>query len=225
LKLIQDKFADHIQPGQGYGLTETNAIGATITGKFYLSKPESTGRPSPPVTQVQIKDESGNILPAGEIGEICIKGATIMKGYWKKPEETAKALQDGFFHTGDVGLLDEHGFLFIKDRAKDIVIRGGENIACAEVEYALSDHPAVCEAAVYGLPDERLGEVVAASVQIRSEDAVSVEALQAFLQSRIAHFKVPTCIKLQTAQLPRIATGKIAKKEIRQAVLAQQSSL
>lgn len=225
LKLIQDKFADIIQPGQGYGLTETNAIGATITGKFYLSKPESTGRPSPPVTQVQIRDESGNLLPAGEIGEICIKGATIMKGYWKKPEETAKVLKDGWFHTGDVGLLDEHGFLFIKDRAKDIVIRGGENIACAEVEYALSDHPAVCEAAVYGLPDERLGEIVAASVQIRNDSAVTTEALQVFLQSRIAHFKVPTCIQLQTSQLPRIATGKIAKKEIRQAVLAQKTQL
>ena len=145
LKLMQEKFAD-IQPGLGYGLTETNAIGATITGKFYLSKPESTGRPSPPVTQVRIEDANGKVLPAGEIGEICIKGATIMKAYWKKPEETAQALKDGWFHTGDVGLLDEHGFLFIKDRAKDIVIRGGENIACAEVEYALSDHPAVCEA-------------------------------------------------------------------------------
>lgn len=225
LKLMQEKFADNIQPGLGYGLTETNAIGATITGKFYLSKPESTGRPSPPVTQVRIEDASGKVLPAGEIGEICIKGATIMKAYWKKPEETAQALKDGWFHTGDVGLLDEHGFLFIKDRAKDIVIRGGENIACAEVEYALSDHPAVCEAAVYGLPDERLGEIVAASVQIRSKDAVTVEALQAFLQSRIAHFKVPSCIQLQTSQLPRIATGKIAKKEIRQAVIAQKTSL
>jgi len=225
LKLMQEKFADNIQPGLGYGLTETNAIGATITGKFYLSKPESTGRPSPPVTQVRIEDANGKVLPAGEIGEICIKGATIMKAYWKKPEETAQALKDGWFHTGDVGLLDEHGFLFIKDRAKDIVIRGGENIACAEVEYALSDHPAVCEAAVYGLPDERLGEIVAASVQIRSKDAVTVEALQAFLQSRIAHFKVPSCIQLQTSQLPRIATGKIAKKEIRQAVIAQKTSL
>jgi acyl-CoA synthetase (AMP-forming)/AMP-acid ligase II len=223
LKLMQEKFADNIQPGLGYGLTETNAIGATITGKFYLSKPESTGRPSPPVTQVRIEDEQGNVLPAGEIGEICIKGATIMKGYWKKPEETANALIHGWFHTGDVGLLDEHGFLFIKDRAKDIVIRGGENIACAEVEYALSDHPEVCEAAVYGLPDERLGETVAASVQIRNKDAVSVEALQAFLQSRIAHFKVPSTIELQTEQLPRIATGKIAKKEIRQAMIARQS--
>lgn len=225
LKLMQEKFADNIQPGLGYGLTETNAIGATITGKFYLSKPESTGRPSPPVTQIRIEDEKGSVLPAGEIGEICIKGATVMKAYWKKPEETALALKDGWFHTGDVGLIDEHGFLFIKDRAKDIVIRGGENIACAEVEYALSDHPAVCEAAVYGLPDERLGEIVAASVQIRNEDAVTVEALQAFLQSRIAHFKVPSCIQLQTSQLPRIATGKIAKKEIRQAVIAQKTSL
>ncbi|HBN13760.1 MAG TPA: long-chain fatty acid--CoA ligase, partial [Pseudohongiella sp.] len=205
-----------VQPGLGYGLTETNAIGATITGAFYLAKPESTGRPTQPVTEIRIEDERGNVLPNGQIGEICIKGATIMKAYWNRPEETAKAIKNGWFHTGDIGLLDEHGFLVIKDRAKDIVIRGGENVACAEVEYALCDHPDVCEAAVYGLPDERLGEIVGASVMVQPGSGLDEATLQVFLRENIAHYKVPSHIAVQTEQLERIATGKIAKKLLRE---------
>lgn len=216
LALMQKKFDSNVQPGLGYGLTETNAIGATITGVFYLAKPESTGRPSQPVTQIHIEDEQGNMLENGQIGEICIKGATIMKGYWNRPEDTAEVLRDGWFHTGDIGLLDEHGFLVIKDRAKDIVIRGGENVACAEVEYALSEHPDVFEAAVYGLPDERLGEIVGASVMVRPGAAVTGSDLQTFLREHIAHYKVPSHIWLQTEQLERIASGKIAKKLLKE---------
>jgi long-chain acyl-CoA synthetase len=216
LAMMQKKFAPIVQPGLGYGLTETNAIGATITGAFYLSKPESTGRPTQPLTQIRIEDEHGNVLPAGQIGEICIKGATVMKGYWNRPEDTAAVIKDGWFHSGDLGLLDEHGFVVIKDRAKDIVIRGGENVACAEVEYALSEHPDVFEAAVYGLPDERLGEIVGATIMTRPGAVVSAEQLQAFLKSHIAHYKVPTHMLIQTEQLERIASGKIAKKVLRQ---------
>ncbi len=216
LKLMQEKFDEVVQPGLGYGLTETNAIAATITGPFYLAKPDSTGRPTPPVTAIRIIDEEGNELPNGEIGEICVKGATVMKGYWNRPEDTARALHDGWFHTGDIGLLDQHGFLVIKDRAKDIVIRGGENVACAEVEYALAEHPEVHEAAVYGLPDERLGEIVGATVMITPGASVSEADLQAFLRDRIATFKIPTHIRVQTRTLERIATGKIAKKALRE---------
>ena len=216
LVMMQKKFDPIVQPGLGYGLTETNAIGATITGAFYLSKPESTGRPTQPVTQIRIEDEHGHILPNGQTGEICIKGATVMKGYWNRPQDTAAVIKDGWFHTGDIGLLDEHGFLVIKDRAKDIVIRGGENVACAEVEYALSEHPDVFEAAVYGLPDERLGEIVGATVMIRPGASVTAEQLQAFLREHIAHYKIPSHIWLQTEQLERIATGKIAKKLLRE---------
>ena len=216
LALMQKKFDSIVQPGLGYGLTETNAIGATITGAFYLAKPESTGRPTQPVTEIRIEDENGNILPNGQIGEICIKGATVMKGYWNRPEETARVLRDGWFHTGDIGYLDQHGFVVIKDRAKDIVIRGGENVACAEVEYALSEHPEVFEAAVYGLPDERLGEIVGATVMIRPGSRITEHELQTFLREHIAHFKVPSHIWLQTEQLERIATGKIAKKLLRE---------
>lgn len=216
LSMMQKKFDSIVQPGLGYGLTETNAIGATITGAFYLAKPESTGRPTQPVTQIRIEDEQGNVLPNGEIGEICIKGATVMKGYWNRPADTAAVIKDGWFHTGDIGLLDQHGFVVIKDRAKDIVIRGGENVACAEVEYALSEHPDVFEAAVFGLPDERLGEIVGATVMIRPGASVTQEQLQTFLREHIAHYKVPSHIWLQTEQLERIATGKIAKKLLRE---------
>ncbi|MDO9477413.1 MAG: class I adenylate-forming enzyme family protein, partial [Pseudohongiella sp.] len=216
LTMMQKKFDPVVQPGLGYGLTETNAIGATITGAFYLSKPESTGRPTQPVTQIRIEDENGNELPAGQIGEICIKGATVMKGYWNRPEDTSAVIRDGWFHTGDLGLLDEHGFVVIKDRAKDIVIRGGENVACAEVEYALSEHPDVFEAAVYGLPDERLGEIVGATLMIRPGASLTPEQLQTFLKAHIAHYKVPSHIYMQTEQLERIASGKIAKKVLRQ---------
>lgn len=216
LAQMQRKFADIVQPGLGYGLTETNAVGATITGSFYLAKPESTGRATQPVTEICIKDEQGNALDNGQIGEICIRGATVMKEYWKRPQDTEETLRDGWFHTGDLGYLDAHGFLIIKDRAKDIVIRGGENVACAEVEYALSEHPDVFEAAAYGLPDERLGEIVGASVMIKAGSSLDEAGLQAFLRERIAHYKVPSHIWLQTEQLERIATGKIAKKALRE---------
>jgi long-chain acyl-CoA synthetase len=224
LLMMQKKFSPQALPGLGYGLTETNAIGALITGKFYLSKPHSTGRPTPPVTAMRIEDAQGRELPNGEIGEICIKGATIMKGYWKRPEDTAAAIVDGWFHTGDIGLLDEHGFLVIKDRAKDIVIRGGENIACAEIEYALAEHPAVCEAAVFGLPDDRLGEVVGAVVMTMPGATLSEEELGIFLAERLAQFKLPYFYRIQSEQLQRIASGKIAKKLIREEVIASLST-
>ncbi len=219
LNMMQQKFPGRAIPGLGYGLTETNAIGAIVSGKFYLSKPDSTGRPTAPLTSMRIVDDQGQVLDNGQVGEICIKGVTVMKGYWRKPEETAQVLKDGWFHTGDLGLLDEHGFLIIKDRAKDIVIRGGENIACAEVEYALAEHPAVSEVTVFGLPDERLGEVVAAAIMVQPGTTVSKEELQGFLQGRIAQFKIPAQFWMQNEQLERIASGKIAKKQIREAYI------
>lgn len=219
LKLMSEKFPDKAIPGLGYGLTETNAIGAIITGKFYLARPNSTGRPSPPVTDVRIVDVQGNTLAANAVGEICIKGPTLMKGYWNKPEATAEVLRDGWFHTGDIGYLDDLGFLIISDRAKDIVIRGGENIGCAEVEYAISEHPAVSECSVFGLPDVRLGEIPAAAVMLKPGLELSTEELQGFLQSRIAAFKIPAVVHFQYQQLPRLGTGKIAKKVLRQQAL------
>lgn len=216
LNMIMQKFPDAAVPGLGYGLTETNAIGAIISGKFYASRPNSTGRPTPPVTSVKIVDESGKTLEDGQVGEICIKGPTVMKGYWNNPEATAEVIKDGWFHSGDIGMLDELGFLIILDRAKDIVIRGGENIGCAEVEYAISEHPEVNEVSVYGIPDERLGEMPCASIMLQEGSTLSDEQLTSFLSSRIASFKIPERFYFQYEQLPRIATGKIAKKELRQ---------
>ncbi len=220
LNMMMQKFPDAAIPGLGYGLTETNAIGAIISGKFYASRPNSTGRPTPPVTSVRIVDEAGNTLDACEVGEICIKGPTIMKGYWNNPEATAEVIKDGWFHSGDIGMLDELGFLIIMDRAKDIVIRGGENIGCAEVEYAISEHAEVSEVSVYGVPDERLGEKLCASIMLKKGSQLSESQLSEFLSSRIAAFKIPALCFFQYEQLPRIATGKIAKKELRKNTMA-----
>lgn len=220
LSMMLELFPEKALPGLGYGLTETNAIGAIITGKFYIARPHSTGRPTPPVTEVKIVDEEGNTLENGQVGEICIKGPTIMRGYWNKPEATAQVLKQGWFHTGDIGKLDELGFLIILDRAKDIVIRGGENIACAEVEYAMHEHDAVGEVSVYGVPDIRLGEVPCASVMVKPGHSLTETELKEFLANKIAGFKIPQHIFLQQEQLPRIASGKIAKKALReQAIL------
>ena len=215
LNMIMQKFPDSAIPGLGYGLTETNAIGAIISGKFYASRPNSTGRPTPPVTSVKIVDDEGNTLEDGGVGEICIKGATVMKGYWNNPEATAEVIKAGWFYSGDIGMLDELGFLIILDRAKDIVIRGGENIGCAEVEYAISEHPEVSEVSVYGIPEERLGEMLCCSIMLQAGSVLNSEQLTSFLSSRIASFKIPERAFFQYEQLPRIATGKIAKKELR----------
>lgn len=214
--MMVKRFPARALPGLGYGLTETNAIGATISGKFYQYNPRSTGRPSPPVTQVSIVGKNGEVRPHGEVGEICIKGASVMKRYWNKPDDTRYALKDGWFHTGDVGMLDDLGFLIIVDRAKDIVIRGGENIACAEVEYAIAEHAEVAEASVYGVPDNRLGEIPCATVMMKPGSSLTESELQEFLTGKLAHFKIPQRIFFQQDQLPRIASGKIAKKQLRE---------
>lgn len=216
LNIMLDKFPAKAIPGLGYGLTETNAIGAIISGKFYEARPNSTGRPTPPVTSLVIQDEAGRELASGEVGEICIKGPTIMKGYWNQPAATAEVIKNGWFHTGDIGMLDELGFVIILDRAKDIVIRGGENIGCAEVEYAITEHPAISEVSVYGIPDERLGEVPCASIMLKPEQQLKSSELKAFLADKIAAFKIPELMFFQHQPLPRLAAGKIAKKQLRQ---------
>ncbi len=223
LAMMLEKFPAAAIPGLGYGLTETNAIGAVISHKFYASRPHSTGRPTPPVTDLRIIDAEWRTLGPNETGEVCIKGPTVMKGYWKQPEATAEVLRDGWFRTGDIGKLDEFGFLHILDRAKDIIIRGGENIACVEVEYAISEHPAVSEVAVFGIPDDRLGEVPAAGIMLKPGAALDAGELADFLSERLAAFKIPRGIFCQREQLPRTGTGKIAKRELRRRALAENS--
>jgi len=208
-------------PGTGYGLTETNALGAVNSGAFYIANPRSTGRAVPAVTEFKIIDAAGENLPTGERGEVCIKSPANGLGYWNKPEATAEAFVEGWFHTGDVGYLDEDGFLYIVDRIKEIIIRGGENISCLEVEAAIYTHPAVEEAAVFGLPDERLGEAVAAAIVLRQGHTLDSAGLQAFLAEHLAAFKLPEHIWFREEKLPRIASGKIFKRELKAAYSAE----
>ncbi|MEM1142324.1 MAG: class I adenylate-forming enzyme family protein [Pseudomonadota bacterium] len=202
-------------PGIGYGLTETNALGTVNVGQLYRAKPGSAGVPVPAVTDIAIFDDEDNPVPAGERGEVVIRSPANVLGYWNKPEATAEAFRKGWFYTGDVGYLDDDGFLFIVDRKKEIIIRGGENISCIEVEAAIYQHPAIHEAAVYGVPDERLGEAVAASVVAKDGQQLDRDELLAFLKEHIASFKIPAHIRIHTDPLPRIATGKIFKRQLK----------
>ncbi len=202
-------------PGIGYGLTETNALGTVNAGAFYIARPDSAGRAVPAVTQFRVVDEDGRELLPGERGELCIKSPANILGYWNKPEATAQAFVDGWFHTGDVAYLDAEGFLYIVDRIKDIIIRGGENISCLEVEAAIYAHPGVHEVAVFGLPDARLGEIVGAAVVVRTGVELTADELRAELGKHLASFKIPARIWFRTEQLPRIASGKIFKRQIK----------
>jgi long-chain acyl-CoA synthetase len=214
VRQIKQKAAKAV-PGIGYGLTETNALGTVISGADYEARPSSVGRPLPPIVKIEIRDDAGKALPVGSEGEICILSVTNMRGYWNQPKATAEALRAGWLHTGDIGRMDAEGFVYITDRAKDVVIRGGENISCTEVESALFEHKAVYEAAVHGLPDERLGEVLCATVMLRPAHTATADELKAHVAARLASFKVPTHILFTTEQLPRGATGKIDKRALK----------
>jgi long-chain acyl-CoA synthetase len=208
-----DAAFEKAKPGTGWGMTETNAIGVGIAAGDYLRKPESSGRVSA-VLDIRIVDESGKPLPTGQRGELQIRGASIMREYWRRPDANAKEFIDGdWFRTGDVAYLDEEGFLFIVDRIKDLVIRGGENIGCGAVEYALQEHPLVAEACVYGVPDERLGEEVAATLYTTAP--VSDAELRSFLEPRLAKYQIPRYFHMEREPLPRGATGKIMKRDLR----------
>ncbi len=206
----------HAPPALGYGLTETNAIGCGNYGQNYLDKPNSTGRASQPLVDLAILDDDGKPLPQGEHGEVSIRTVANFSGYWNRPEATAAAMTaDGYFRTGDLGYLDPDGYLYIVDRKKDIIIRGGENISCQEVEAAIYEHPAIAECAVFGLPDERLGEVVGAIAWCHPDQSISDEALRLFLAERLAAFKVPLRMWFSAEPLPRLGTEKIDKVSLR----------
>jgi acyl-CoA synthetase (AMP-forming)/AMP-acid ligase II len=202
--------------GTGYGMTESSSLTTSIGGADYAAKPTSVGVPVP-ICDVRIVDDDGADVPVGEVGEIWIAGPTVVPGYWNRPEETGKTFTDGWLHSGDLGRLDEDGFLYIVDRAKDMVIRGGENISSLEVEAALFDHPAVLEAAVFAVPHEALGEEVGAVVRVRPDASVTVEELRAHAASLLAPFKVPAHVWLTDDPFPRGATGKVLKREIKAA--------
>lgn len=205
-------------PGTGWGMTETNAIGAGIGGEDYLQRPTSSGRCSA-VLEIKVIDDNGNELPAAEPGELLIRGTSLFRAYWNKPEATEAAFTDDWFHTGDVAIIDEEGFLFIVDRIKNLVIRGGENVGCGEVEAAIYEHADVLEAIVFGVPDERLGEEVAALVVTKPGRQVDEEQLKTFLKDWLAGFQIPRYIYFQTDPITRIASGKFDKRSVRQHII------
>ena len=209
------------RPTIGYGMTETNAFGPQNAGDDYLRKPTSTGRVVP-VVEMRVTDPDGNVLPTGEVGELWFKGPNLIRGYWNKPEATAETIVDGWLRSGDIGHIDDEGFIYVSDRAKDMVLRGGENVYCAEVEAAIYEHPAVYEAAVFGVPHERLGEEVACAVVPKEGETIDVAALQAHVGERLAAFKVPSIVELRPESLPRNASGKILKRQIRDEIVEQQ---
>lgn len=218
VKRIDDNFAKG-RPGLGYGMTETNAYGPQNAGDDFVANPTSTGRPVP-IMDIKVTDPVGVELPVGETGEIWFRSPSLIRGYWNRPDATADTIVDGWLRSGDIGRVDDEGFVYVSDRAKDMVLRGGENIYCAEVEAAIYEHPAVYEAAVYGIPDERLGEELACHVMVKEGATLDAGELQQFVGARLAKFKVPTTVTIVTEQLPRNASGKILKRELRDAAAA-----
>lgn len=220
VKRIDENFSKG-RPGLGYGMTETNAYGPQNAGDMFVNNPKSTGKPVP-VMEVRVTDPDGNVLETGETGEIWFKAPSLIRGYWNRPDATAETIVDGWLRSGDIGRVDTDGFVYVSDRAKDMVLRGGENIYCAEVEAAIYEHPAVYEAAVYGIPDERLGEELACHVMVKEGAAIDVGELQQFVGERLAGFKVPSVVEVVTESLPRNASGKILKRDLRDEVIAQR---
>ena len=206
----------HAFPLLGYGLTETNAVGCGNLNENYLAKPGSTGTATKPLVEVAALDDAGAVLGAGQTGEVAIRTIANFGGYWENPQATAEAITaDGWFRTSDLGYLDAEGYLFIVDRKKDIIIRGGENITCIEVEEAIYAHPDVAEASVFGMPDERMGEQPTGVYQVEDGRTLSEADLRAFLLTRIAPFKVPVRLWEEKDSLPRLGTEKVDKRALK----------
>lgn len=200
--------------GTGYGMTESNAICANCTGEAYMYKPNSAGTLSP-LVEWQTRDDNGRILGNGETGEIWIKSVCNIREYWNKPDANQETFDGGWMATGDIGYLDEENFVFLVDRAKDLIIRGGENIYPAEIEACLSLHPSIAEAAVIAVPDERLGETPGAVIRTLASAEITADEIQEYLRDKLAGFKLPSHIWITTQDMPRNAAGKILKSELR----------
>jgi long-chain acyl-CoA synthetase len=210
-----DQSIGSARPGTGYGMTEACGVITMNSADFFVDKPHTAG-PLLPVFEGRVVDPEGNDVGPGGAGELWVRGAQVIRGYLNRPEATAETITDGWLHTGDVATIDEHGFVAIVDRAKDMVLRGGENVYCAEVEAAIFDHEAVAECTVFGVPDDRLGEEVGAAIVVAEGVEVDPEQLRAFVRERIAGFKVPRYIWLRREPLPRNASGKFLKRELRE---------
>ena len=211
------KVANSVKQGTpqlGYGMTETNAFGPGIMGADYLSHPTSTGRSLLPM-RVEVRDDHLEPVPTGEAGEIWFSGPMLIRGYWNRPDATTEVIVDGWLRSGDIGRVDADGFVYVEDRVKDMILRAGENIYCAEVESAIYEHPAVHEVAVFGVPHERLGEEVAVAILPNAGATLTAQEIWDFLDGVIAKFKIPNHVAISTESLPRNAAGKFVKHELR----------
>ena len=209
-------------PGTGWGMTETCATFTHHVGEDYEHRPESCG-PAVPVADMKIVDPAGATLPAGEVGELLVRGPHVVEGYWNRPEENAETFVDGWMKTGDLARIDDEGFCFIVDRAKDVIIRGGENIYSAEVEGVLYEHPAIMDAALVPIPHPRLGEEAGAIVTLKPNQSASEDELKAHVAKHLAPFKIPARVITRNEPLPRNANGKIMKRELRALFVSEQA--
>jgi long-chain acyl-CoA synthetase len=205
------------RPNTGYGMTETCGIITAVAADFFMDKPSSVG-PAMPDFEVKCVDDAGAEVPPGEIGELWVRGAQVIKGYLNRPEATAETITDGWLHTGDVARIDADGFIYIVDRKKDMVLRGGENVYCAEVEAGVYRHPAIAECCVFGVPDPRLGEEVAAAVVLRPGESLTAQELRDHCAGLMAPYKVPRYIWFLADLIPRNANGKFLKRQLREAL-------
>ena len=201
------------QPATGYGMTETCGVIAAVGGAFFVDRPASCGR-AMPTFEVASVDADGKFLAPGEVGEIWVRGTPVIKGYLNRAEATAESITDGWLHTGDVGYLDEEEFIFLVDRAKDMVLRGGENVYCAEVENALFSHPDIAECVVFSVPDARLGEEVGAAIYPKPGTSIDAEELRHMCRKVLSSYKIPRYIWTVSNPLPRNANGKFVKREV-----------
>ena len=215
------KIDDQVQnarPGTGYGMTETCGIITSVAGDFFIDRPDSAG-PAMPNFEAKCVNDAGEEVPLGELGELWVRGSSVIKGYINRPEATAESITDGWLHTGDIARMDADGFIYLVDRKKDMVLRGGENIYCVEVEAAMYHHPAIAECCVFGVPDERLGEEVGAAIYLKPGMSATADEVRAFCVDRLAKFKIPTHIWISETPFPRNASGKFLKREVRASLI------
>jgi long-chain acyl-CoA synthetase len=211
---VRETFPNVATTTNAYGLTETSSVATSISGQDAVDKPTSVGPPVPTV-ELRIVDADDEEVPIGQTGEVLIRGPILMAGYWRKPDETAKAIRDGWLYTGDIGRVDEDGFLYITDRAKDMIIRGGENIYCVEIENRLVENPKIADAAIIGVPHPELGEEVKAVVQVEEGEELTEDEVRQWVAETLANFKVPTYVEITGDKLPRNASGKLLKNVLR----------
>jgi long-chain acyl-CoA synthetase len=217
-----DQAVATARPNTGYGMTETCGIITAVSADFFVDKPASAG-PAMPDFETMCVDDDGAPVPQGEVGELWVRGAQVIKGYLNRPDATAETITDGWLHTGDIARVDQDGFIFIVDRKKDMVLRGGENVYCAEVEAAFYRHEAVAEVCVFGVADERLGEEVAAAVVIREGFATDAKGLREHCAVIMAKHKIPRYVWLLSEPLPRNANGKFLKRQLRETLALSEA--